>query len=47
MAACASQPPAATGYVGEFTGEFVEGIPLYRFPAIEVVGIRRSVDKDM
>jgi hypothetical protein len=47
IAGCASAPTAITAYVGEFTGEFVDGVPLYRFPAIEVVGTRRSVDKDM
>lgn len=30
-------------YVGVFTGEFVDGRPLYRFPTIEVVGSRRSL----
>ena len=44
LAGCASQPPAeAAPYVGVFTGELVDGIPLYRFPTIEVVGSRRSV----
>jgi len=33
----ASRPP----YVGVFTGEFVDGLPLYRLPTIEVVGSRR------
>jgi hypothetical protein len=47
IAGCASAPTAATAYVGEFTGEFVDGVPLYRFPAIEVLGTRRSVDEDM
>jgi len=47
IAGCAWAPTAATAYVGEFTGEFVDGVPLCRFPAIEVVGTRRSVDKDM
>jgi len=47
IAGCASAPTATTAYVGEFTGEFVDGVPLYRFPAIEVVGTRRSVDMDM
>jgi len=32
-----------TRYVGVFTGEFVEGKPLYRFPAIHVVGSRNSI----
>ena len=45
IAACASTP--AKPYVGEFTGEFVDGVPLYRFPAIEVIGTRRSIDKNM
>ena len=31
-------------YVGVFTGEYVDGKPLYRFPAIHVVGSRSSVD---
>jgi hypothetical protein len=30
----------AAPYVGVFTGEFVDGNPLYRFPTIEVVGTR-------
>jgi hypothetical protein len=30
----------AAPYVGSFTGEFVDGVPLYRFPPIEVVGTR-------
>jgi hypothetical protein len=48
LAACASAPTAATHYVGEFAGQFVDGVPVYRlFPSIEVVGTRRSVDKDM
>ena len=50
-AGCASEltrgpdrPPAdAAPYVGVFTGEFVDGKPLYRFPTIEVVGSRSSV----
>jgi hypothetical protein len=33
-------------YIGVFTGEFVDGRPLYRFPTIEVVGSRRSVTDD-
>ncbi len=51
LAGCASEltrnpnhPPADTApYVGMFTGEFVDGKPLYRFPPIEVVGSRSSV----
>jgi hypothetical protein len=45
IAGCAytpSRPP----YVGVFTGEFVDGRPLYRFPSIEVVGSRKSVSRD-
>ena len=39
-----SQPPAdAAPYVGVFTGELVDGKPLYRFPTIEVVGSRSSI----
>ena len=33
----------AAPYVGVFTGEFVDGKPLYRFPAIEVIGWRSSL----
>jgi hypothetical protein len=47
IAGCASAPTATSAYVGIFTGEFVDGVPLFRFPAIEVVGTRRSADKDM
>jgi hypothetical protein len=51
LAGCASEltpvphlPPAdAAPYVGVFTGEFVDGKPLYRFPTIEVVGRRSSI----
>jgi hypothetical protein len=46
LAACASAPARAP-YVGVFTGEYVDGLPLYRLPTIEVVGSRRSVEKDM
>lgn len=49
LAGCASNPVPWQGgraadappYVGEFTGQFVDGKPLYRFPIIEVVGSRR------
>ena len=27
-------------YVGVFTGEYVDGVPLYRLPPVEVVGLR-------
>jgi hypothetical protein len=51
LAGCASEltprpdrPPAeAAPYVGVFTGEFVDGRPVYRFPTIEVVGSRSSI----
>jgi hypothetical protein len=51
LAGCASEPtprpnrPAANAapYVGVFTGEFVDGKPLFRFPPIEVVGSRSSI----
>ncbi len=36
-----ADPPAP--YVGLFTGEFVDGKPLYRFPPIEIVGSRSSI----
>ena len=32
--------------VGVFTGEYVDGKPLYRFPAIYIVGLRSSVGSD-
>ena len=31
---------------GLFTGEFVDGLPLYRFPPIVVVGSRSSIGRD-
>ena len=51
LAGCASGPTQRAGlppanpapYVGVFTGEFVDGKPLYRFPAIEIVGSRSSM----
>jgi hypothetical protein len=51
LAGCASvltpepnRPPEdAAPYVGVFTGEFVDGKPLYRFPTIEVVGSRSRI----
>ena len=54
LAGCASEltlmanrPPAeAAPYVGVFTGEFVDGKPLYRFPTIQVVGSRSSIGPD-
>jgi hypothetical protein len=35
-----TSPSEAAPYVGVFTGEFVDGRPLYRFPPILVVGSR-------
>jgi hypothetical protein len=53
LAGCATAPTLRPGgpsteapYLGVFTGEFVDGKPLYRFPAIEVVGSRSSVTYD-
>jgi hypothetical protein len=44
LAGCASVLPADPApYVGTFTGEFVDGKPLYRFPTIEVVGTRSNI----
>ena len=48
LAGCASEltprPPADSApYVGVFTGELVDGKPLYRFPTIEVVGSRSAI----
>ena len=51
LAGCASDltprpnrvPADVAPYVGVFTGEFVDGKPLYRFPTIEVVGSRSSI----
>ena len=53
LAGCASEltprpsrPPAdAAPYMGVFTGEFVDGKPLYRFPPILVVGSRSSIGR--
>jgi hypothetical protein len=50
LGGCATQlaprpsPAEAAPYVGVFTGEFVDGKPLYRFPTIEVVGTRSSAE---
>jgi hypothetical protein len=49
LAGCASEltprpsRPSAAPYVGVFTGELVDGKPLYRFPTIEVVGSRSAI----
>jgi hypothetical protein len=46
IAGCAI-PAAKPAYVGVFTGEFVDGLPLYRLPTIDVTGSRtRSSDVD-
>lgn len=55
LAACAAElgpKPSSSAweaapYVGVFTGEFVDGKPLYRFPAIYVVGSRSSIGPDI
>lgn len=39
LAACA-ELSARPDYVGEFTGRFVDGKPLYRLPSIQVIGRR-------
>jgi hypothetical protein len=52
VAGCASDltstpsraPADLAPYEGVFTGEFVDGKPLYRFPTIEVVGSRSSIE---
>ena len=33
----------AVPYIGVFTGEYVDGKPLFRFPPIHVLGSRSSV----
>ena len=42
-----SSASEAEPYIGVFTGEFVDGKPLYRFPPIHVVGSRSSVGPDI
>ena len=52
LAGCAAEPGGRRGgsdsedspYVGVFTGEYVDGKPLYRFPSILVVGSRSDAD---
>ena len=51
LGACASSPreradaPRADApYVGVFTGTYVDGRPVYRLPAIHVVGSRAGLD---
>ena len=41
-----SSPLEPAPYVGVFTGEFVDGRPLYRFPPILVIGKRNRVGPD-
>ena len=47
LAGCASGVPPRPDrspdapYVGVFTGDFVDGLPLYRLPTIEVIGSQR------
>ena len=43
LAGCASTAAPKSDYVGVFTGEYVDGRPLYRFPTIEVVATRSSL----
>ena len=46
---CASLGHPSTdrrSYVGVFTGDFVDGLPLYRLPSITVVGRRDGVVTD-
>ena len=50
LAGCGVQPwresddrSTEVPYVGVFTGQFVDGRPVYRFPTIVVLGSRRSV----
>ncbi len=48
LAGCATELTPSPGnsaapYVGVFTGEYVDGKPLYRLPTIEVVGLRSSI----
>jgi hypothetical protein len=38
-----SMPAEDTSYAGVFTGEYIDGKPLYRFPPILVVGSRASL----
>ena len=43
LSGCASTLAPKPDYVGVFTGEYVDGRPLYRFPTIEVVGMRDAL----
>jgi hypothetical protein len=44
LAGCAAAPTIGEPYVGVFTGQYVDGKPLYRLPSIEVIGTRRGAD---
>ena len=49
LCGCASLGDPSTdrrSYVGVFTGDFVDGLPLYRLPSITVVGRRDGVVTD-
>ena len=54
LAGCAADParrPVTPGdengsSIGVFTGEYVDGKPFYRFPAIYIVGLRGSAGSD-
>jgi len=49
LSACASvgHPSAdRQPYAGVFTGDFIDGLPLYRLPSITVVGTRDGVVAD-
>jgi hypothetical protein len=48
LGGCATAPGGGAGdatepYVGVFTGDYVDGKPLYRFPPIHVIGSRSSL----
>ena len=52
LAGCASDLSSPLNYrsadaeaYGVFTGEFVDGLPLYRFQTIVVIGSRRSLSR--
>ena len=55
LAGCAGGPGSKPGssasqpvpYVGVFTGEFVDGRPVYRFPPLIVLGSRSSLGPDI
>jgi hypothetical protein len=55
LAGCAAElgpkpstsPLEAAPYIGVFTGQYVDGKPLYRFPPILVIGSRSSVEPDI